>query len=33
MKGEKMNENQKKFLEAISKDETLKQKVLACNDI
>ena len=28
-----MNENQKKFLEVISKDETLKQKVPACNDI
>ena len=28
-----MNENLKKFLEMISKDETLKQKVLACKDL
>ena len=28
-----MNENMKKFLEMISKDETLKQKVLACKDL
>ena len=30
---QKMNENMKKFLEMISKDETLKQKVLACKDL
>lgn len=28
-----MSENMKKFLELISRDEELKQKVLACNDM
>ncbi|MGN0154816.1 MAG: Nif11-like leader peptide family RiPP precursor [Lachnospiraceae bacterium] len=28
-----MSENLKKFLELVSKDETLKQKVLACNEM
>jgi len=28
-----MSENMKKFLELVSKDEALKQKVLACNDM